>query len=62
MNPNTKYTVTASISNGEVRQFFTDDMAQVTAWKAGVTCVAQMMGLCIRFTFKENEAPRWVMA
>lgn len=59
MRPDTRFCVTAHISNGTTLTFYSDSIMAVGAWKEGVSGAAALFSESVQFVFEQNDAPRY---
>lgn len=60
MRPETRFSVTAYISNGQTVTFHSDDERRIFAWCEGVSQTAEVFGEGVQFVHGENNAPQFV--
>ena len=62
MHPNTKFSVTAHISNGKTITLHSDQESRIFSWCEGVSQTAEAFGEEVQFVHSQNESPRWALA
>ena len=59
MNPDTRFSVIAYISNGTTLTFHSDEESRIFSWCEGVSQTAEAFGEGVQFVHEESHAPRW---
>lgn len=63
MRPDTRFCVTAHLSNGTTLTCYSNSIAAIGAWKEGVSeTAAAFSHKVVEFVFVQNNAPTWEYA